>query len=129
MSSRNFFAAILMACLLTLGFGGLVQEANAASAGQSALKPGQTAGTTVEVGYRYRHRGPRVRLRIGPNYSGYDYPYYYSRGYYPTHIGPGYLYYGHPYRYYKKVYAPIYGRCDFGSRKCGYYRGYGRKYD
>jgi hypothetical protein len=29
---------------------------------------------------------------IGPSYIYYDYPYYYSRGHYPTHIG-GYVYY------------------------------------
>jgi hypothetical protein len=29
---------------------------------------------------------------VGPSYIYYDYPYYYARGYYPTHIG-GYVYY------------------------------------
>jgi hypothetical protein len=29
-------------------------------------------------------------LPIGPGYVYHDYPYYYSRGYYPTHIG-GYV--------------------------------------
>ena len=29
---------------------------------------------------------------MGPSYVYYDYPYYYSRGHYPTHIG-GYVYY------------------------------------
>ena len=33
--------------------------------------------------------------------SYYDYPYYYSRGYYPTHIG-GYIYY--PYYLYDRSY-------------------------
>ena len=45
-----------------------------------------------------RGRGPRIHLPIGPSYVYYDYPYYYSRGYYPTHIG-GYVYY--PYNYYR----------------------------
>ena len=36
---------------------------------------------------KHRGRGPRIYLPIVP-YIAYDYPYYYSRGYYPTHIGP-----------------------------------------
>jgi hypothetical protein len=45
-----------------------------------------------------RHRGyrrsgsQRIYLPVGPAYVYYDYPYYYSRGHYPTHIG-GYVYY------------------------------------
>ena len=41
---------------------------------------------------RRRGRGVRIRVPVGPGYIYYDYPYYYSRGYYPTHIG-GYVYY------------------------------------
>lgn len=37
-------------------------------------------------------RGTKIRLPVGPSYIYYDYPYYYARGYYPTHIG-GYIYY------------------------------------
>lgn len=33
----------------------------------------------------------RIYVPIVP-YTAYDYPYYYSRGYYPRHIGPGYIY-------------------------------------
>ena len=47
MSSPNLFAFILMACLLTVGLGGLVPVANAASAGQSFLKPGESARNNV----------------------------------------------------------------------------------
>src|SRR5262245_28362869 len=94
MRSRNVFAAILMACLLSVGLGGMTSTADAASAGQSVLKSGQGAGKlVVEAKHRYRsYYGPRAVFRIGPSYSGYDYPYYYNRGYYPTHIGPGYVY-------------------------------------
>ena len=46
-------------------------------------------------------------IPIAPSYLYYDYPYYYSRGYYPTHIGPGFIYYGHP--YYKSRYYLRYG--------------------
>ena len=46
---------------------------------------------------KHRGRGPRIYLPIGPSYIYYDYPYYYSRGHYPTHIG-GYVYYPYNYR-------------------------------
>lgn len=41
-----------------------------------------------------RHRRPTFRtiFPIAPSYVAHDYPYYYSRGHYPTHIGPGYIY-------------------------------------
>ena len=45
-----------------------------------------------------------IYLPIAPSYLYYDYPYYYSRGYYPTHIGPGFIYYGYPYSYYRSYY-------------------------
>ena len=95
MSSRNLCASILTICVLAVGIGGLAPAANAASPGQSLLNPGESAGNNViEVtrrGYGRYHR-PRIHLPIGPSYLYYDYPYYYSRGYYPTHIGPGYVY-------------------------------------
>ena len=56
----------------------------------------------------------RIHLPIGPSYVYYDYPYYYSRGYYPTHIG-GYVYY--PYYYYGSY--PRYGvRCFNWHQRC-----------
>jgi hypothetical protein len=48
------------------------------------------------IEFKRRARGRRIHLPIGPSYIYYDYPYYYSRGHYPTHIG-GYVYY--PYYY------------------------------
>lgn len=60
-------------------------------------------------------------LPLGPSYIYYDYPYYYSRGFYPTHIGPRYVYYGHPY-FYGRGYHPIYGgKCFHRHRKCSPY--------
>ena len=100
MSSRNLFASILMACLLAVGFLRIAPAANAESAGQSVLKPGKSAKIKV-IEIRRRGRGPRIHLPIGPGSIYYDYPYYYSRGYYPTHIG-GYVYY--PYSYYRRYY-------------------------
>ncbi len=51
MSSRNLFASILIACLLTVGLGG------SASAGQSFLKPGESARNNV-IEIKHRGRGP-----------------------------------------------------------------------
>lgn len=115
MSNRNVFASILMVCLLTIGFGGATSVANAAPAGQSFINPGASAGhqaTKIE----YRDRDRRIHLPIGPSYLYYDYPYYYSRGYYPRNIGPGYAY------DYPNNYRPVnergYGRCSYWSRRC-----------
>lgn len=47
----------------------------------------------------------RIYLPIAPNYSAFDYPYYYARGHYPTHIAPGYMYYARPYAFYGNPYA------------------------
>jgi BA14K-like protein len=89
MSSRNVFASSVMACLLAIGLGGLAPVANAASAGQSFLNPGASVGTNlIEI----KRRGHSQRIYPIVPYIAYDYPYYYSRGYYPTHIGPGYIY-------------------------------------
>ena len=110
MSSRNLFASILMACLLTVGLGG------ATSAGQSFLKPGESARNNV-IEIKNRGRGPWPNLPIAPSYLAYDWPYYYNRGHYPTHIGPGYVYYGYPYSY-KSSYHPRYGGpCSYWPAK------------
>jgi hypothetical protein len=45
--------------------------------------------------------GVTIYLPVGPSSRYYDYSYYYSRGYYPTHIG-GYVYYN------PKTYNPDY---------------------
>ena len=89
MSSRNLFASIMVAGLLAVGLGGLAPVANAASAGQSFLNPGASVGTNL-IEIKRRSHSQRI-YPIVP-YIAYDYPYYYSRGYYPTHIGPGYIY-------------------------------------
>ena len=97
MSSRNLFAFILMTCLAAVGFLGLAPVANAASAGQSIMNPGESVRNNV-IKIKRRHGDPRIYQPIGPG-SAHDYGYYYSRGYYPRHIGPGYIYYGSPYFY------------------------------
>lgn len=98
MSSRNLFASNLIACWLAASLLGAVSAANAASEGRSFLKPGENARIkAIEI--RSRVRGPRIHLPMGSAYIYYDYPYYYSRGYYPTHIG-GYVYYPSTYGYY-----------------------------
>ena len=116
MSSRNFFASILMACLLTVGSGGLAPVANAAGVGQAFLNLGESARNNV-IEIKHRGRGPWPNLPIAPSYLAYDWPYYYNRGYYPRHIGPGYVYYGYPY-YYRSNQYPIYGgRCSYWPAK------------
>ena len=102
-----------MACLLAVGFLGIASVANAGSAKQSLLKPGESARNYVLESKR-RGRGPRIHLPMGPAYIYYDYPYYYSRGYYPTHIG-GYVYY-YPF---SRSHYPRYGdRCSNWHRRC-----------
>jgi hypothetical protein len=97
MISRNLLASILTACLLAIGLGAFTPAANAASAGQSLLNSGENVSSNV-IEVRRRGHTPRMYLPRGPGSVYYDYPYYYSRGYYPTHIGPRYMYYP-PYSY------------------------------
>jgi hypothetical protein len=127
MSGRNWFASILMSCLLAAGCAGLAPDANAASAGQFLSKPGAgMESNATEITYR-RH-GPRLRLRIGPSYRGYEYPYYHSRGYYPRYIGPGYIYHYPIYDYSPAYRRPAYGgggRCAHWRRQCIANWGYG----
>jgi hypothetical protein len=99
MNSRKLFASILIVCL-AVGFLGIVPVANADGSGLSSVKPRKSA-RIGEIEIKRLRRGPRVHLPIGPSSVYYDYPYYYSRGYYPTHIG-GYVYY--PYSYYRRYY-------------------------
>lgn len=94
------------------GVFGMAPVADAASAGLSFLKSDENAKTYV-IEVRRRGRGPRVHLPLGPGYVYYDYPYYYSRGHYPTHI-VGYIYY--PNLFARRHY-PGYGvRC--ATRSC-----------
>jgi hypothetical protein len=95
MSSRNLLVSILMPCLLA-GFLGIAPVANAAYGGRSFLKPGKS-GTNNVIKIKHRVRGIRIHLPVGPASVYCDYPYYYSRGHYPTHIG-GYVYYPHYYQ-------------------------------
>jgi hypothetical protein len=95
MRYRNLFASSLMACLLATGLLGAPPAVDPASAGQAGAKAREGSRSYVLESKRRgqrRVRGPRIPLPIGPAYIYYDYPYYYSRGHYPTHIG-GYVYY------------------------------------
>lgn len=116
MGSRRLLASILMTCLLTVGLGCLAPAVNAASAGQSFLKPGESSRNNV-IEIKHRGRGPWPNLPIAPSYLAYDWPYYYNRGYYPTHIGPGYVYYGYPYHYRSSYYPRYGGRCSYWPAK------------
>jgi hypothetical protein len=91
MSGRTFLPSIVTACLLILGLG---FGPSAVSAGQIAMSS-DTAARNGVVEIKYRKRSPWFSLPIAPSYLAYDYPYYYSRGHYPTHIPPGYVYYGY----------------------------------
>jgi hypothetical protein len=98
MSSRHLFASILMVCLLPFSSLAIAPMANAESGGQSSLNSGKIARKSATK-LKRRYSGVRIHLPIGPGSVYYDYPYYYSRGYYPTHIG-GYVYYAYYYRSY-----------------------------
>jgi hypothetical protein len=98
MSRRNSFGSILVTCLLAAGSLAIASSVDTASAGQSYSKSGKHAKRNW-VNAKQRRHAPRLYLPVGPSYLYYDYPYYYSRGYYPTHIGPHYIYYGFPYQY------------------------------
>lgn len=125
MGRRNLFASLLMPCLLAIGFLGITSvavapAANAASAWPAILKPGASAGSesarnsVIAIKHRRRRRGQRLYLPIAPSYLAYDYPYYYSRGFYPKHIGRGYVYYGYPYLSRKRYRR----RCAYWRRRC-----------
>jgi hypothetical protein len=96
MSTQSRLSSSLAACLLASGFLAVAPMTNDASAGK--LKPGDSA-RSFALEMKRRGRGPRIPLPMGPSSIYYDYPYYYSRGHYPTHIG-GYVYY--PRNYYTR---------------------------
>jgi hypothetical protein len=110
MRCRNPFASILPACLLAAAFLGIAPVANAGPAGPLFLTPGQGFANNV-LKVKDRSRVPRTYVPIAPSYRYYDYPYYFSRGYYPIHIRPGFIYYGHPYAAYRSLYLR---RCAHG---------------
>ncbi|GEM_PF-2363677 len=93
MNRQNVFASLLIACLLTVSSWAFSPMASAAPAKASVLN----AESNVIKIKRRRHV-PRTVFPIAPSYQAYDYPYYYSRGFYPTHIGRGYVYLGYHYR-------------------------------
>ena len=101
MNSRILFGPILVVTgLLAVAVLSVGTVANAGSPERSFLKSGKSARSNViELRRRVRRR---IHLPIGPSYVYYDYPYYYSRGYYPTHI-TSYVYY--PYSYYSGYYT------------------------
>jgi hypothetical protein len=105
-----------MASLLAAGSLGVAPAGHAMSLGQSLLKPGEGARSVV-VEIKYRGRGARFYPPIAPSYLYYDYPYYYSRGHYPTHIRPGFIYFGRPYSYYSRGYFPRYGARRYKARR------------
>lgn len=110
MSSRKLFALTLMAGLLAGGFLGIAPAAKAEGVGRSA-KTGKIVGQhflDAKRRYKRRFQSVKIHLPLGPTSTYYDYPYYYSRGHYPTHIG-GYVYY--PYQSYRR-----YNASHFGSR-------------
>jgi hypothetical protein len=93
MRIRNLVASLLIACLPVAAFPGIAPAADANSGRQPVYKPGKTVRNNVIT----IKRRARIHLPVGPTQVYCDYPYYYSRGHYPTHIG-GYAYYPHYYR-------------------------------
>ncbi len=99
MRSRMLLPLLFVFCALAPNTGGnVLLGSSTASAKSAALKSSKSARHHRHRVRRYS-RGPHYVLPIAPSYLAYDYPYYYSRGYYPRHIGPGYIYFGYPYRY------------------------------
>jgi hypothetical protein len=90
-SSRNLFAPTLMACTLAIGFLGSTPAAATDINRPRYVKPGKFVKADVPK-IRVYGRGVKIRAPVGPASVYCEYPYYYSRGHYPTHIG-GYVYY------------------------------------
>ncbi len=122
MSSRNLFASILMTCLLAAGLFGFAPAANAATAGQMFLNADKAAGNPViPVKRHVKHRRSTHKYTpppIAPAYIYYDYPYYFSRGHYPTHIGRGFVYYAPPYDYRRGYPSRFGGICSKYPGRC-----------
>lgn len=108
MNRWSLFAAILATGFLAVGVLAAVPVDNSAWAGAKSRESGRNYVLESER----RVRRSRIPLPIGPSYIYYDYPYYYSRGYYPTHIG-GYVYYPS----FRRARSPRYAsRCS--SQRC-----------
>jgi hypothetical protein len=97
MRIRNLIASLLIACLPVVAFPGIAPAADTNSGRQPVYKPGKSVRSNV-ITIKPRAR-VRIHLPVGPGQVYCDYPYYYSRGHYPTHIG-GYVYYPYSYRSY-----------------------------
>ena len=93
MSSRNLIAVVLMACLSAVAFLGIASAADVKPEGKPVFKAGKNVRNNVIT----IKRRARIQLPVGPTQVYCDYPYYYSRGHYPTHIG-GYAYYPYYHR-------------------------------
>jgi hypothetical protein len=113
-SSRNWLASVLVACSPMIGFLSITPAATAASTKQSVWKHDKSA-RSYELRSKRRVRSTKIHLPLGPSYIYYDYPYYYARGYYPTHIG-GYIYYYPPYSYHRRYYRNAVARRSHRSR-------------
>jgi len=98
MSCRIPFVSSFMACVLAAGLVSFAPVPDAAWAGTKSIKKQRS----YVLESRRISRAPRILLPIGPSYTYYDYPYYYSRGHYPTHI-VRYVYYN-PNAYYDRNY-------------------------
>lgn len=89
MRFRIPFVSSFIAWVLAAGLVSVAPVSDAAWAGKKSVKKQRSY---VLESPRRRSRAPRIYLPIGPSYTYYDYPYYYSRGHYPTHI-VRYVYY------------------------------------
>jgi hypothetical protein len=88
MRFRIPFVPSFVAWLLAAGLVSVGPVSDAAWAGKKSVKKQRS----YVLESRRPSRAPRIYLPIGPSYTYYDYPYYYSRGHYPTHI-VRYVYY------------------------------------
>lgn len=120
-------AVLLIVGAFAVAIVGTASIVEAASGKKSKMKHGgdQSRAFVLE-GKRQRRRPIRRRSRapviaqpIGPSYVYYDYPYYYSRGHYPTHIAQ-YVYYfpraSHPRQ--RSRYIGRRSRCARRSGRC-----------
>ena len=90
MSRRRSLNAGLATSVLAIVLLGTAPAAYAEAGGHSSARSGKIAGgKAIKL---KRRKAVRIYLPVGPSSIYYDYPYYYARGYYPTHIG-GYVYY------------------------------------
>ena len=112
-------AVALIAQVLALGHFSATHRAVAAPSGQLFSGPGKSAGNLMIEVKKAGRAVERSVPPIAPSYSYYDYPYYYSRGHYPTHIRPGFIYFGIPYLGHTySQYSQQGVRCTTRHRRC-----------